>query len=170
MAARSTRISNPATYWLRDWVFSMISRRWRKKTGQYFMRKSVIIRSPNEFSRISPISYKRFDLLDASWTVLDHKNRFMSVTCHYWGIAQRNFDHQGKWTVILYQEKNEMRWIFDLAVDEIQSQMRENGIFSLVIRSINLKLTRSLELILVSFDFDWGNILILTGSHSFDQK
>ena len=34
--------------------------------------------------------------------------------------------------------------------------------FSLVIRSINRKLAMPLKLILVKFDFDWGNILILT--------
>ena len=88
--------------------------------------------------------------------------------------CSKEFDHQGKWTVILYQEKR-LKWIFDLAVDKIQGQLRQNGIFSSIIRSINRKSTGpkinriktlpdrnpdGLGLILVNFDFDCENILM----------
>ena len=89
------------------------------------MRKSVIIRSPIEFSRILPMSYERADLLDTSWTT-------KTVLCQSPVTIEESL--KGISTIkeselSFYIKKNEMKWIFDLAVDEIQSQMRENGIF-----------------------------------------
>ena len=46
--------------------------------------------------------------------VLDHRNRLVSVICHYWGIAQKNLTIKES-----EMSKFSRNWIFDLAVDEI---------------------------------------------------
>ena len=56
--------------------------------------------------------------------VLDHKNRLVSIICHYWGIAQKNPTNKES-----EMSKFSRNCIFDLAVDEIQGEMRENRIF-----------------------------------------
>ena len=46
--------------------------------------------------------------------VLDHRNRLVSVICHYWGIAQKNLTIKES-----EMSKFSRNSIFDLAVDEI---------------------------------------------------